>query len=114
MGCVRGRISEGAPAPESVPRCERVRSRGARIWAEAPPGGRERLETLREGGPRKREGGGARWEWGEVVFAEEGERVDILAGFVGILLLECVKVPEAGGDDAPFDVAVQHLREASS
>lgn len=40
---------------------------------------RETLEALREGGPRKREGGGARWGW--VVLgaaAEDGERVDIL------------------------------------
>ena len=40
---------------------------------------RETFEALREGGPRKREGGGARWGWAEPgVAAEVGDRVDIL------------------------------------
>lgn len=35
------------------------------------------MEALRDGGPRKREGGGALWGWGVDVDAELGERVDI-------------------------------------
>lgn len=34
------------------------------------------LEAFRDGGPRKREGGGGRWGW--ELAAEEGERVDIV------------------------------------
>lgn len=43
-------------------------------------GGRLMLEAFRDGGPRKREGGGGRWGWG--VAAEEGERVDIVESYV--------------------------------
>lgn len=35
------------------------------------------LEALRDGGPRNREGGGARWGWEADADAELGERVDI-------------------------------------
>lgn len=38
------------------------------------------LEAFRDGGPRKREGGGGRWGW--VLAAEEGERVDIVEFYV--------------------------------
>ena len=55
-------------------RVERERRRGARDWAVA--GGREMLEVLREGGPRKREGGGGRFglRVGEAIGEELGER----------------------------------------
>ena len=73
----------------SVERLERDRSRGARAWeAEGwAVGGevRETLEALREGGPRKREGGGARWGCAVLgAAADDGERVAILvAGLKG-------------------------------
>lgn len=53
----RPRLAEGSGA-----RVERVRRRGARIWdgGIVEVAGRETLEVLRDGGPRKREGGGAR------------------------------------------------------
>lgn len=35
------------------------------------------MEALRDGGPRNREGGGARWGWEADADAELGERVDI-------------------------------------
>lgn len=57
---------------------ERERRRGARgceVWAGAA-GGRLILEVFRDGGPRKREGGGGRWGWG--VAADKGSRVDIV------------------------------------
>lgn len=39
---------------------------------------RDTFEALRDGGPRKREGGGARWGWADPgVAAEVGDRVDI-------------------------------------
>ena len=57
---------------------ERERRRGARGCCEGAEaaGGRLMLEALREGGPRKRNGGGGRWGWG--LAADEGERVDIV------------------------------------
>lgn len=78
---------------------ERARKRGSRVWGVVVGGEvREMAEVLRDGGPRKREGGGARSGWRVDVEAEGGERVDIAkkrvsspAGFttqwIGILLL---------------------------
>jgi len=59
-------------------RLERARSSGARGWEgwEVEVVGRERLEASCEGGPRKREGGGARWGWG--AGGEVGESEDMV------------------------------------
>ena len=54
-------------AIDSGPRAERLRTRGARLGGDVgldgtdTGGESEILEALREGGPRKREGGGARF-----------------------------------------------------
>lgn len=65
-GAGRERPRGADVAAVSGPRFERERRRGARVWEDAgcvdgPGWLRETLEALREGGPRKREGGGARW-----------------------------------------------------
>lgn len=59
-------------------RVERVRrgSRAVVVGGEV----REMAEVLREGGPRKREGGGAR---SGCLVAEEGERVDMVDRHTG-------------------------------
>lgn len=44
---------------------------------EVEGGAREMLDALREGGPRKRDGGGGRWGWGL-----EGARVAISEEYV--------------------------------
>lgn len=66
----------GLDEDASAARAERERRRGARGGVEdavlVAGGAKETLDALREGGPRKREGGGARWGWGL-----EGARVAI-------------------------------------
>ena len=57
-GRARPRVADAG----SGARAERVRSKGA--WGCEGPGaagGRLIFEVFRDGGPRKREGGGARW-----------------------------------------------------
>ena len=74
-------------AIDSGPRAERFRLRGVRVGGEAgldgldTGGEREMFEALREGGPRKREGGGARLGLvGTFWRLEGGERVAIAVG----------------------------------
>ena len=65
----------------SGPRVERARRREGRAcegWEEDVGWLRDTFEALRDGGPRKREGGGARWGWADPgVAAEVGDKVDI-------------------------------------
>ena len=75
------------------PRAERLRSRVARGWVDDEGAARldvlvtvglsdwsEMLEALRDGGPRKREGGGGRWGFRDSLdVADVGDRVAILS-----------------------------------
>lgn len=71
---------QGLDEDGSGTRAERERRRGARGGVDdamfgLEDGATETLDALREGGPRKREGGGARWGW-----AVEGARDAISSG----------------------------------
>ena len=105
----------------SGPRVERLRRSGARVWAVGDEvdrvevwvviGCREDkdiLEALREGGPRKRDGGGGLWGClgSGLEFAVEGDNVAIVASLIAAQAVLLYIMPSS----SPFAIDKQFLQ----